>query len=73
MWHVITGFIGENLNIGNLRNLNGCGKCKYRNLIERTQSQIKDQIRKKDIVSQLGKKSGFFIFHFGYEPMRRIP
>lgn len=73
MWHVITGFIRENLNIGNLRNLNGCVKCKYRNLIERTQSQIKDQIRKKDIVSQLGKKSGFSIFHFGYEPMRRIP
>lgn len=65
MWHVITGFIGENLNIGNLRNLNGCGKCKYRNLIERTQSQIKDQIRKKDIVSQLGKNQDFLFFILG--------
>ena len=48
MWHLVTGFIRENLTIGNLRNLNGCEKYKYRNLIERTQSQKKDLRKNKE-------------------------
>ena len=75
MWHVVTGFTGENLTIGNLRNLNGCEKRKYRNLIERTQSQKKDLRKNKEKRYYIAarKKSRFSIFHLGYEPLRRLP
>lgn len=64
MWHVVTGFIGENLTIGNLSNLNGCEKCKYRNLIERTQSQKKDleKIRKRYYIAARENNQDFLFF-----------
>lgn len=64
MWHVVTGFIGENLTIGNLSNLNGCEKCKYRNLIERTQSQKKDLRKNKGKRYYIAARKIIKIFYF---------
>lgn len=64
MWHVVTGFIGENLTIGNLSNLNGCEKCKYRNLIERTQSQKKDLRKNKEKRYYIAARKKIKIFYF---------